>query len=182
LHTLAIIVNLLFHEHLTIHIMQQITFRKASERDIPLVLYFLNQWARSSREDRQPMANEQMVQEHLVDRPGHMEIIFVIRAGEEVGFAQYTRRFSFMQGHYTMLIQQLFVLPAHREKGIGKALFGHLLQYAQSHDCNRIEWQANESCCHSPYYQAIGAKYKEHEKVFYLQMQSEDNLRQKQHT
>jgi len=154
--------------------MQPITFRKASERDIPVVLYFLNQWAHTSGQKHQPVANEQMVQEHLFDRPGYMEIVFVIQEGEEVGFTQYTRRFSFMQGHYTILVQQLFVLPAHRGNGIGKALFGYLLHHAHAQDCNLIEWQADASYCNSTYFQSLGAKYKKHEKLFYLQVALEE--------
>ncbi len=164
--------------------MHQVTFRKASERDIPLVLYFLNELAKHQPQNSLPeetgtgyVATEQMVQEHLFERPGFMEIIFAIHDGDEVGFSQYTRRFSFLEGHYTMQIQQLFVLPAHRNKGVGKALFGYLMQYAQTQDCNVMEWKDHELYCNSSYYQVMGAKYKSYEKVFYLPISQENEQR-----
>jgi GNAT superfamily N-acetyltransferase len=168
--------------------MRQVTFRKASERDIPLVLYFLSELAKqhlqTNLQDKPVVgyvANEQMIQEHLFDRPGFMEIVFAMQEGDEVGFAQYTKRFSFLQGHYTMNIQELFVLPAHRNKGVGKALFGYLIQYAQTQDCNVMEWKDDELYSNSSYYQVIGAQYKFHEKVFYLGVNQEKEQVERKH-
>ena len=61
-------------------------------------------------------------------------------AGEPVGFAVWFLNYSTWTGHYGVYLEDLFVRPAFRGKGIGKALLGHVAAIAVAEGCPRFEW------------------------------------------
>jgi len=60
--------------------------------------------------------------------------------GEAIGFALYFFNFSTWTGRPGLFLEDLYVRPEHRQKGIGKALFRELALIAQEKDCARMEW------------------------------------------
>ena len=60
--------------------------------------------------------------------------------GEAVGLALYFFNFSTWTGGRGLYLEDLFVRPAHRGRGYGRAFFRELARIALAHDCGRIEW------------------------------------------
>jgi len=60
--------------------------------------------------------------------------------GVAVGFALFFHNFSTFVGRPGIYLEDLFVLPAHRGKGFGKALLLHVAALAQERGCGRFEW------------------------------------------
>lgn len=60
--------------------------------------------------------------------------------GETAGFALWFYNFSTFRGRHGIYLEDLFVRPAFRGKGIGKALLVHLAQRAVAEGCARVEW------------------------------------------
>jgi ribosomal protein S18 acetylase RimI-like enzyme len=61
-------------------------------------------------------------------------------AGAPVGFALYFTNFSTFLGKPGLYLEDLYVQPAWRGHGIGRALLVHLAQQAMARDCGRFEW------------------------------------------
>jgi GNAT superfamily N-acetyltransferase len=57
-----------------------------------------------------------------------------------VGFALYFHNFSTFLAQPGIYLEDLFVLPGHRGRGIGRALLRHLAQVAVERGCGRLEW------------------------------------------
>jgi GNAT superfamily N-acetyltransferase len=78
--------------------------------------------------------------------------------GSGVGFALYFFNFSTFVGRHGLYVEDVFVQPAHRGRGIGRALFRALAARAVAEGCGRMEWAVldwNEPSIN--FYRALGA-------------------------
>ena len=78
--------------------------------------------------------------------------------GEPAGFAVYFFNYSTWQGRKGLYLEDLYVTPAHRGSGAGKALLQHLARIAVAEGCGRFEWSVldwNEPALQ--FYRSIGA-------------------------
>ena len=65
----------------------------------------------------------------------------IARAGAEpVGFAVWFHNYSTFLGRRGLYLEDLFVVPEWRGRGVGRALLAHLAQVAVARDCGRMEW------------------------------------------
>ena len=79
--------------------------------------------------------------------------------GEPAGFALYFFNFSTFVGRPGLYLEDLFVRPAQRSHGIGRALLAALARVAQQRDCGRMEWAVldwNEPALR--FYKSLGAR------------------------
>lgn len=75
-----------------------------------------------------------------------------------VGFALYFYNYSTFVGKKGLYLEDLFVEPEHRGKGIGKALFTRLAQESVKQNCGRFEWQVLDWNTPSiEFYRSMGA-------------------------
>src|SRR5215469_12618850 len=78
--------------------------------------------------------------------------------GEGVGFAVWFLNFSTFSGRHGIYLEDLFVRPAHRGKGIGKALLAHLARQCAANGWPRLQWQVLDWNTPSiGFYQSLGA-------------------------
>jgi GNAT superfamily N-acetyltransferase len=90
-------------------------------------------------------------------------------SGEPAGFALWFYNFSTFRGRHGIYLEDLFVKPAFRGKGIGKGLLAHLAKRAVAQGCARVEWWVldwNEPSV--KFYESIGATPMEEWTVFRL--------------
>ncbi len=80
-------------------------------------------------------------------------------SGEPAGFALFFRNYSTWQGRPGLYLEDLFVRPRLRGKGIGKALLIYLAKLAIKENCGRFQWQVmNWNQPALDFYEALGAK------------------------
>ena len=87
------------------------------------------------------------------------EAVMAERGGRAVGFALYFTTFSTFLSKPGLYLEDLFVEPAHRGAGIGKALLVHLAALAVERGCGRFEWRVldwNEPSIR--FYESIGGR------------------------
>lgn len=117
----------------------ELTFRFAQEADTPLILRFIRDLAEYEHMADQVVADEATLKEQLFDRRG-AEVLFALEDGKEVGFALFFHNFSTFLGRAGLYLEDLYVLPEHRGKGYGKAIFRRLVSIARQRGCGRMEW------------------------------------------
>lgn len=117
----------------------ELTFRFAQEADTPLILRFIRDLAEYEHMADQVVADEATLKEQLFDRRG-AEVLFALENGKEVGFALFFHNFSTFLGRAGLYLEDLYVLPEHRGKGYGKAIFRRLASIARQRGCGRMEW------------------------------------------
>lgn len=89
----------------------------------------------------------------------YCQALIVESLGSPAGICTFYFSFSIILGKPGIILEDFFILPHYRRKGIGKALFQELAKIAIERDCYKIEWAClswNEAAL--KFYEKIGAK------------------------
>lgn len=137
--------------------MPTLAIRAAEADDAALILRFIRELAIYERAEDQVVATEDDIRESLF-RAGSARALICSVDGEPAGFAVYFFNYSTWQGRKGLYLEDLYVTPAHRKAGAGKALLQHLARIAVAEGCGRFEWSVldwNEPALE--FYRSIGA-------------------------
>lgn len=121
------------------HMNQNPTFRFAERKDLPVILSFIKGLAEYEHMSDQVIADEATLEKWLFDQP-KAEVLLASFDGVDVGFALFFHNFSTFLGRAGIYLEDLFVLPAYRGQGFGKALLKKLAAIAVERKCGRLEW------------------------------------------
>ena len=114
-------------------------FRFAQRADVPLILRFIRELAEYEELADQVTATPELLEEWIFDKQ-KAEVIFAVEDGKEVGFALFFHNFSTFLGKAGIYLEDLYVCPAYRGRGIGTALIRKLRSIAVECGCGRLEW------------------------------------------
>jgi GNAT superfamily N-acetyltransferase len=131
----------------------------ATEADVPLILRLIRALAEYERLGHEVVATDAMIRESLFGPTPHAHAVIARVDSEPVGFAIWFTTYSTFLSRPGIYLEDLFVLPAWRGKGIGRALLRHLARVAVEQKCGRIEWSVldwNETAIR--FYRGIGAR------------------------
>ncbi len=112
----------------------------ATEENIPLILQFIKELADYEKLLHEVVATEKILKEKLFGEKKYAEVVFAYDGEEPVGFALFFHNFSTFLGKPGLYLEDLYVRPTHRSKGIGQQLLRFLAQLAKKRDCGRLEW------------------------------------------
>jgi GNAT superfamily N-acetyltransferase len=133
--------------------------RDAGREDLHLVLRFIHALAEYERLAHEVRADEATLATFLFGEPRRAEALIAEWEGEAVGFAVWYYSFSTFLGRPSLYVEDVFVEPAMRGKGIGKAVFAHLAARALAQGCGRMEWSVLDWNAPSiAFYRSLGAK------------------------
>lgn len=113
--------------------------RFAEEKDIPVILDFIRRLADYEHMLDEVVATEDLLREWLFERRT-AEVLLAGEEGKTVGFALFFHNFSTFLGRGGIYLEDLFVQPEYRGRGIGKALLKRLARIAVERGCGRLEW------------------------------------------
>jgi GNAT superfamily N-acetyltransferase len=85
-------------------------------------------------------ATEQTVRDTLFGPHPAAEVVIATADGEPAGFALFFHNYSTFLAQRGLYLEDLFVKPAYRGHGVGKALLAHLAGIAIDRHCGRFEW------------------------------------------
>ena len=144
------------------------TFRFATESDTPLILQFIRELADYEHLLDQVVADEATLADQLF-RQRRAEVLFALEEGQEVGFALFFHNFSTFLGRAGLYLEDLYVRPACRGRGVGRALLQKLAAIALERGCGRMEWWCLDWNRPSiGFYQSLGAEPMEDWTVYRL--------------
>jgi GNAT superfamily N-acetyltransferase len=135
------------------------SLRDATRADLPLVLHFIRALAEYEKLSHEVLADEATLANFLFGEPRRAEALIARWNDEPVGFAVWYYSFSTFLGRPSLYIEDVFVNPAARGKGIGKAIFQTLAARALAQGCGRMEWSVLDWNAPSiAFYRSLGAK------------------------
>jgi GNAT superfamily N-acetyltransferase len=117
-----------------------LSIRKAEARDASLVFHFIRELAEYERLAHEVDATEGDIAEALFGPNPRVFADIAEWAGEPVGFALWFYNFSTFRGRHGIYLEDLFVRPEFRSKGIGRALLRHLARRCMAEGLPRLEW------------------------------------------
>lgn len=151
--------------------------RTATEQDVPLILHFINALAEYERLADRVVATEEMVRRTLFGHPRFAEVLIAESDGDALGFALFFHNYSTFLAQPGIYLEDLFVKPEARGRGIGKALLTRLAAIAKSRNCGRLEWAVLDWNQPSiDFYESLGAKALNEWKVYRLTGEALDEL------
>jgi GNAT superfamily N-acetyltransferase len=133
--------------------------RTATIKDVPLILSFIKDLAEYERLSHEVMVSEASLRETLFGPNPAAEVIIAYSGERPAGFALFFHNYSTFLGQKGIYLEDLFVLPEERGRGIGKALLAYLAKLAEERNCGRLEWAVldwNEPAIN--FYKRLGAK------------------------
>jgi len=136
-----------------------LTIRPATPADVPLILEFIRDLAEYEREPQAAVATAaDLLRDGFGPEP-KFRVDIAEWSGEPAGFAFYFWNYSTWQGKLGLYLEDLFVRPRFRGKGIGKALLVHLARVALKNNCGRLVWQVLDWNTPSiKFYESLGAQ------------------------
>lgn len=136
----------------------QYTIRLATAADAALILTFIQGLAKYEKLEHQVVATEQSLRDSLFGDKPAAEVVIAEDNGVPAGFALFFHNYSTFLAKPGLYLEDLFVLPECRGKGLGKLLLSYLAALATQRGCGRFEWSVldwNQPAI--DFYQAQGA-------------------------
>jgi GNAT superfamily N-acetyltransferase len=133
--------------------------RDATRDDVPAVLGMVRELAAFERAPDAVTSTEDDVLRHAFAADPLVRIVMADWDGGPAGFALWFRNYSTWQGRAGLYLEDLYVKPAYRRRGIARALLVHLAQVAVREGYGRFQWQVldwNEGAI--KLYEALGAQ------------------------
>jgi GNAT superfamily N-acetyltransferase len=145
----------------------EITIRTATAADVPVIFQFIRGLAEYERLADEVTATEAGLKESLFGPRPAAEVLIAEAGPEPVGFALYFHNYSTFLGQRGLYLEDLFVKPAWRHRGVGRRLLAHLARLAVERQCGRFEWAVldwNDPAIQ--FYRGLGAQPMEDWTVF----------------
>jgi GNAT superfamily N-acetyltransferase len=139
-----------------------LTLRDATPDDLPLVVRFVRALAEYERLEHEAVGTEEDFRRALFGNPPRAHALFAELDGAPAGFAVWFYSFSTFLARPSLHVEDVFVEPAHRGRGIGRAIFRGLARRAVAEGCGRMEWSVLD--WNAPaigFYRSIGARPRE---------------------
>ena len=119
--------------------IEGLTIRTTTEEDIPLILKFIVDLADYEGCKDCVKATEESLMDSLFVKK-QAETLIAEYHGQPVGFSLYLYKFSTFLGRAYLYLEDLYVAPEWRGRGIGKKLLTNLMRVAVEHGCTRLDW------------------------------------------
>ena len=135
-----------------------LSLRPATRADVELILDFIRALAEYEREPQAAVATaENIIRDGFSENP-KFRVVIAEWNGCPAGFAFFFYTYSTWIGKPGIYLEDLFVHPEFRGKGIGKALLVHLAQIAVRENCYGMRWQVLDWNTPSiEFYESLGA-------------------------
>lgn len=119
---------------------ESLRIEQATERDIPLILEFVRGLAEYEKHLERVEATEERIRKTIFGAQPAAHVLFAYEHDTAVGFAVYYYTYSTFAGLPGLYLEDLYVKPEARGKGVGRALLRYLARLAKEQGCFRIEW------------------------------------------
>ena len=136
-----------------------VTIRPAQPADTPLILTFIRELAEYERLPHEVLATEDALRATLFGEQPRGEVVMAEADGQPAGFALFFHNYSTFLARPGLYLEDLYVRPAFRRQGIGRALLTRLAALAVDRGCGRFEWSVldwNEPA--RRFYESLGAR------------------------
>jgi len=135
-----------------------LTIRPAAAHELPLVLEFIRELAVYERLEHEMSATTADLATSLFGPRRYAEVVFACLDGTPVGFALFFHNFSTFIGKPGIYLEDLFVRPHARGRGIGRRLLAWLAHTTLERGCARLDWAVLDWNAPSiAFYRSVGA-------------------------
>lgn len=114
--------------------------RKALPEDVPIILNLIKELSEYEKLADEVTATEDNLRETLFTPGSHVMVYLAEYENDLAGYAIFFRNFSTFVGRAGIYLEDIFVRPKFRGKGIGKKLLFKIIELAKENNFGRVEW------------------------------------------
>ncbi len=154
-----------------------ISIRRATVDDVPRILAGIRGLADYERLAHEVRADEARLRDTLFGAHPAAEVLLADVDGAAAGFALFFHTYSTFLAQRGLYLEDLYVEPSMRGRGVGRRLLGALAAIARQRDCGRLEWSVLD--WNTPaigFYRALGAVPMDEWTVFRVTGEALDRL------
>jgi GNAT superfamily N-acetyltransferase len=136
-----------------------LAIRPAERADVPVIAELIRGLAGFEKLEQEVTMTEERLAENLFGRHRYAETLLAEEERLPVGFALFFHNFSTFLAQPGIYLEDLFVVPEQRGRGVGRALLKELARLAVERGCGRLEWSVldwNREAI--GFYERLGAK------------------------
>lgn len=119
---------------------EKLIIRKAEPKDIPIIINLIKELAEYEKLLHMVKTTEMNIEDVLFGENNFVEVFLAEYEGKLAGQALFFKNFSTFLGKPGIYLEDLYVKPEFRGKGIGKALLMKIIALAKERDYGRVEW------------------------------------------
>lgn len=136
-----------------------VNLRSATPADASTLFQLIHALADYEKLSHAVTGTPEALTDHLFGERRYAEAILAEVAGQAAGFALFFYNYSTFLTRPGIYLEDLFVLPEYRRRGIGKALLTYLAERAMQENCGRLEWSVLDwNAPAIAFYEQMGAK------------------------
>jgi GNAT superfamily N-acetyltransferase len=154
----------------------EITVRNTDEKDIPLIMNLVRSLADFEDLSDHVLSTEETLHEALFGERVYAEAIIAEIDRKPAGFIIFFHNFSSFTGKPGLYIEDIFVYPEYRGKGVGKALMVHCGKIARERNCGRLEWSVLDWNPARKFYEHMGGEHQKEWLLYRLDEKGMDEL------
>jgi GNAT superfamily N-acetyltransferase len=133
--------------------------RDVTPADVPMLHRLMRAFATYEKLEHRFLITEPQLHAALFDPNPAIEAILAEADGATVGFAIWYFLFGTFSGRYSLFVEDIFVAPEWRDRGIGLALFRHMARMAAQRQCVQMLWEVLDwNAPAIEFYRRIGAQ------------------------
>ncbi|MCL2898083.1 GNAT family N-acetyltransferase [Brenneria tiliae] len=135
-----------------------VTIRNAEKKDAEIILAMITELAIYEKARHEVVTDQQGIEDRLFAPDSKTEALICEADGVPVGYAVFFTSYSTWLGRNGIYLEDLYVTPDCRGKGMGKTLLRHIARLAAERNCGRLEWSVldwNQPAI--DFYRSIGA-------------------------
>lgn len=151
----------------------------ACEQDVSLILQFLGELAEYEQLTKYCVTSEEQIRQAFFGSQPAAHAVFAYEGSNPVGLAVFFYTYSTFAGCRGLYLEDLYVRPEARGKGVARVLLVYLARLGRAQGCNRMEWAVldwNELAI--GFYRRIGARPIEGWTVYRLEAEAFEKLAQ----
>lgn len=143
--------------------------RFAEKSDTPIIFSLIKQLAEYEKLSDKVITTEEKIKQSIFGNNQFIEVLIAEFEGKAVGYALFFKNYSTFLGKAGIYLEDLFILPDYRGKGIGKSLLKKIISIAKQRDYGRVEWSVLDwNVSAIEIYKKIGAEPLDEWKIFRL--------------
>jgi GNAT superfamily N-acetyltransferase len=148
---------------------ERLVIRFAQSSDVKTILELIKELAEYEKLSDRVIATEEKLERSIFGNEKFVEILLAEVNNKSVGYALFFKNYSTFLGKPGIYLEDLFVKPSYRGKGIGKALLSKIISIAKERNYGRVEWSVLDwNLSAIDFYKKMGAEPLEEWKVFRL--------------
>ena len=139
--------------------MASLNLRPATPEDVPVLFQMIQALAAYENLSQAVTGNPEVLRSHLFGNRPYAEVVLAEVEGQAAGFALFFYNYSTFLTQPGIYLEDLFVLPEYRRRGVATALLARLMERAIAENCGRLEWSVLDwNASAITFYQRIGAE------------------------